>query len=124
MTGMRTDSNGQSHANRVLATAAKVMLSQPTPYEGLYLAYERYIQWIDVERDLPAHLTTAVMQWCALLFAASGRSRRNLLAGIRSLEPNQARRQAMVLLDIVNELQSPEERIPLMEPAAWRRFHS
>ena len=48
---------------RLLRSAVTRMRLEPTLHEGLFIACVDYLQWIDVERDLPGEVASNFRQW-------------------------------------------------------------
>ena len=52
-----------THGIRLLQSAVTRMRLEPTLHEGLFIACVDYLQWIDVERDLPGEVASNFRQW-------------------------------------------------------------
>ena len=55
--------DAHTHGIRLLKSAVTRMRLEPTPHEGLFIACVDYLQWIDVERDLPGQVAVNFRQW-------------------------------------------------------------
>lgn len=52
-----------THGIRLLKSAVTRMHLEPTLHEGLFVACVDYLQWIDVDRDLPGEVAVNFRQW-------------------------------------------------------------
>lgn len=52
-----------AHGSRLLKSAVTRMHLEPTLHEGLFVACVDYLQWIDVDRDLPLKVAVHFQQW-------------------------------------------------------------
>ncbi|MCH8136543.1 MAG: hypothetical protein IIB77_11235 [Proteobacteria bacterium] len=97
------------------------MLSRRTPYEGLLLADQEYLQWLDIDRDIPPHLRQALRQWRAGLLPANPGPDyyNNILSGIRQLRPAKAHQHAMGLLAIATTISPAAGALLRAVPNAW-----
>ena len=85
-----------THGIHLLQSAVTRMHLEPTLHEGLFIACVDYLQWIDVERDLPGEVATNFRQWRDGLLPESriGDGYGFILSTVRQLDTKGVREKA------------------------------
>lgn len=98
-----------AHARRLLATAVSQMHSERTLREGLFTACVDFLQWLDVDQDLPSAVVADYRKWCAGLLPDTDIDDvyDYVLAAIRKLDAQRIREKAQGL-QYIAELLDPE----------------
>ncbi len=92
----------------MLESAVSRLQLEATPHEGLFAVCVHYLQWIDIDRDLPNAVAADFRQWRAELLPEPrpNDGYGTILSTVRQLDVNRAREKIQSLKGIASALRS------------------